>query len=128
MYILYILFVFYHLATYICNEERNTEADLYGDDADRPRIQEKRRVVSGRGGGRGRREGLVRGQRSLRSVSASSSRSGRQSMTVMEEDENLANVEGERIASTETDCWEAIPSGSQHVLTQEPLAVNLPTH
>lgn len=47
-------------------------------------------------------------------------------MTVMEDDENWKNVEGEGIASTETDDLEVMPFVLEPVLMQEPLVKRLP--
>lgn len=50
-----------------------------------------------------------------------------QSITVIEEDWNRVNVEEERTARRNKDELEAVPSGSQLLLTQEPFVVELPT-
>lgn len=47
-------------------------------------------------------------------------------MTVMEEEGNWANVEQEGTALTETEHFEAMPSGLQPMLMQESLAGELP--
>lgn len=49
-------------------------------------------------------------------------------MTVTENDRNRANVEGEANVSTEMEDLEAMLSGSQSVLMQEPLVEELQTH
>lgn len=47
-------------------------------------------------------------------------------MTVMDDDRDWANVEGEVIVSTETDELKAMPSGSRPVLTQGSFVGELP--
>lgn len=47
-------------------------------------------------------------------------------MTVLEEDVNCENLEGAKIASTETDHFETMPSGSKPLQTSEAFVGGLP--
>lgn len=76
---------------------------------------------------RGRREGRVRGRGGVRSVSLTTSTSGGQSMTLMEDDGSRRSEKVEGSASTETDDFEPMPSGFQPMLSQEPLVGKLRT-
>lgn len=100
----------------------STEAQVH-----RPRIQEKRSVVSRQGAARERHGSGVRGRGRVSTVCLSTSMSGERSGRVIENDENRASVEGEGITSTEMHNLETMTSESQPVLTKESLVGELPT-
>lgn len=94
---------------------------------DHSRIHDPRTVVNRRGVGRRRRKGSVSDRGRWRTSSLGTSTSGRQPMTLIEEEGSRANMGQERLASSEMEDMEARLSRPQPVLTQESTAGELTT-